>query len=54
MSNKKELAYIGIRVTRNDYWLIKNKLAKRKEKLQDAVIKALNNYLEINISSPNK
>jgi len=55
LANKKhsKTTYIGARLSREDYWILKQALTKNKEKMQDGIIRALCQYYNIKISSPN-
>lgn len=52
MENKNKTTYIGVRISREDYWKIKQALAIRQETMQDSIIQAISQYLKIKISSP--
>jgi len=43
LANKKhsKTTYIGARLSREDYWILKQALTKNKEKMQDGIIRAL-------------
>ena len=47
---ENDTAYIGARISKEDHWALKKALANKHEKLQDALVSALNSYLNIDIN----